>query len=230
MAGLGTMVNVAAIIAGGLLGLLFGSRLKPQMQEGLMKANGLAVVFIGLQGALNAMNKADDTMMLILSLALGCLLGEWLDLEKRLDQFGAWLQQKTGNGKDSQFVGAFVTASLTVCIGAMAVVGSIQDGILHDPATLYAKAILDFIIILVMTGAMGKGCIFSFIPVGLFQGLCTLLAVLIAPVFTEAALLNIRLIGSILIFCVGINLIWKRTIKVANLLPALIIAVLFAFI
>ncbi len=145
-------------------------------------------------------------------------------------QFGQWLKNKTGNAKDSSFVYAFVTASLTVCIGAMAIVGAIQDGIFGDYSTLAVKAILDFIIILIMASFMGKGCIFSAVPVALLQGFITILAKSIQPFMTEQALHNISFVGSMLIFCVGINLIWEKTIKVANMLPSIIIAVLFAFI
>ena len=123
-----------------------------------------------------------------------------------------------------------MTASLTVCIGAMAVVGSIQDGISGDYSVLAAKAVLDLIIILVMTAAMGKGCIFSAIPVLLFQGTITLLSIFIEPVMTSAALSNLSLTGNILIFCVGVNLVWGKKIKVANLLPTIVIAVVWAVI
>ena len=125
---------------------------------------------------------------------------------------------------------AFVTASLTVCIGAMAIVGSIQDGILGDYSILAAKAVLDRIIILVMTCSMGKGCIFSAIPVAVFQGSITALAGLIRPLMTEAALGNLSMIGSILIFCVGVNLVWGKKLKVANMLPAVVFAVAAAFL
>ena len=125
---------------------------------------------------------------------------------------------------------AFVTASLTVCIGAMAVVGAIRDGISGDYSILAAKAILDMIIIFVMTASMGKGCIFSAIPVGIFQGVLTLLARLIEPLMTEAALANLSFVGSVLIFCVGLNLVWGKRVKVANLLPAMLFAILWAFL
>ena len=121
-------------------------------------------------------------------------------------------------------------SNLTVCIGAMAIIGSIQDGISGDYSTLAAKSVLDFIIILIMASSLGKGCIFSAIPVGVLQGSVTLLARLIQPLMTRAALDNISLTGNILIFCVGVNLVWKGTVKVANLLPVLIFAVLFAFL
>ena len=118
---------------------------------------------------------------------------------------------------------------MTVCVGAMAVVGAIQDGLSGDCATLLAKAVLDFVIVLVMAASMGKGCIFSAIPVGVVQGAITLLARLVQPVFTQAALANLSLVGSILVFCVGLNLVWGKKICVANLLPSLLVAVVWAF-
>ena len=125
---------------------------------------------------------------------------------------------------------AFVTASLTVCIGAMAIVGSIQAGIRGNYSILTAKAVLDFILVMVMTCSMGKGCLFSAIPVAVFQGSITALAGLVAPLMTDAALNNLSFIGSILIFCVGINLIWGKNIRVANLLPAVVFAAAAAFL
>ena len=168
--------------------------------------------------------------MMIASFAIGALIGEWLNIEHHMNRFGEWLKVKSGNSKDKIFVDAFVTASLTVCVGAMAIVGSIQDGILGDYNTLLMKAILDFVIICVMTASMGKGCAFSAIPVAIFQGSITLLARGIEPIMTEAALNNLSLVGSMLIFCVGVNLIWDKKFKVANMLPAIVIAVAWAFI
>ena len=162
---------------------------------------------------------------------IGSLLGEWINLDMRMEQFGQWLKQKTGNAKDRLFVDGFVTASLTVCIGAMAIVGSIQDGLTGNYSTLLTKAILDLIIICVMTASMGKGCIFSAIPVAVLQGSVTLLARSIEPVMTDAALSNLSFVGNMLIFCVGINLVFENTrIKVANMLPAIVVAVAWAFL
>ncbi len=237
MAGTGTLINVAAIVIGGLGGLLFGSRLKKRYQDTLMAANGICVLFLGIAGAMEKMLKvtadglkSSGTMMMIGSLAAGALIGEWMNIELRMEQFGEWLKVKTGSGGDAGFVDGFVTASLTVCIGAMAVVGSIRDGILGDYSVLAAKAVLDLIIILVMTASMGKGCIFSAIPVGLFQGSITLLSRFIQPLMTEAALDNLSLVGSVLIFCVGLNLVWGKKVKVANLLPSIVIAAAWAFL
>lgn len=236
MHGLGTIVNVAAIVVGGLVGLLGGRRIPERLQKTLMSAMGVSVLFVGVSGALSQMLRAEggaltvQGTMMILSLAVGAVLGELLDLEDRMERFGAWLKVKTKSESDGGFIGAFVTASLTVCIGAMAIVGSIQDGILGDHATLFAKAVLDLVIIMVMTASMGKGCIFSAIPVGILQGSVTLLARLLQPVFTDAALSNLSLVGSVLVFCVGLNLVWGKKIRVANLLPSLLIAVIWAFL
>ena len=147
-----------------------------------------------------------------------------------MEQFGEWLKIKTSNSGDGAFVDAFVTASLTVCIGAMAVVGAIQDGIYGDSSILAAKTVLDLLIIMVMTASLGKGCMFSAIPVALFQGGITALSTVIEPFMTEQALSNLSLTGSILIFCVGLNLIWGKKVKVANMLPCIVVAVLWALL
>ena len=168
--------------------------------------------------------------MLIASLAFGALLGEWINLEYHMEQFGDWLKRKTKSTGDVHFVNGFVTTSLTICIGAMAVVGSIQDGVAGDYSILTTKAILDLVIVMVMTASLGKGCIFAAIPVALFQGTITLLATFLQPLLTEQALANLSLTGSVLIFCDGVNLIFGKKIKVANLLPAIIIAVLYAYL
>lgn len=237
MAGLGTIINSAAIILGGIFGILFGKFLNERIQDTLQKASGICVLFIGIAGAVQGMMTVSGSsltsgrsMFIVASIALGALIGELINIEHWFEKFGEWLKIKTGNAKDKSFVNGFVTASLTVCIGAMAVVGAIQDGIYGDHSVLVTKAILDLIIITIMTCSLGKGCIFSAIPVAVFQGSITALAKLVKPLMTDAALANLSLVGSILIFCVGLNLVWDKRIKVANLLPSLIIAVAIAFI
>lgn len=237
MVGLGTLINSAAIIIGGVFGLLFGKLLKQRVQDTLQKSSGVCVLFIGIAGAMQGMLKISGTsltsgrtMFIVASIALGALIGELIDIERWFERFGEWLKVKTGNAKDKSFVNGFVTASLTVCIGAMAVVGAIQDGISGDYSILVTKAILDLIIVTVMTCSLGKGCAFSAIPVFVFQGSITALARLIKPIMTDEALANLSLVGSILIFCVGVNLVWGKKIKVANLLPSLIFAVAIAFL
>lgn len=237
MPGLGTLINCVGILLGGILGILFGRFMKQRMQDALTIACGICVLFIGTAGALEEMLRIAEnrisstgTVLLVGSLALGTLIGEWINIEGLFERFGKWLKVKTGNAKDAGFVNAFVTASLTVCIGAMAIVGAIQDGLTGNYTTLLTKGILDLIIILVMTCSMGKGCIFSAIPVAILQGLVTLLARLLQPVMTDAALSNLSMVGSVLIFCVGLNLVWGKKVRVANMLPAVILAVAAAFL
>ena len=237
MIGLGTIINVAAIIVGGLGGLLFGKVLTGRFQDTLVKALGVCTIFIGISGTLEKMMAVTDsglssngTMMVIVSMAVGALIGELINLDAKMEQFGCWLKMKTGNAKDKEFVHGFVTTSLTVCIGAMAIVGAINDGIFGDYSILVAKAALDLVLVMIMTSSMGKGCIFSAIPVGILQGSVTILARVIQPLMTEVALHHLSLVGSMLIFCVGVNLIWERKIKVANLLPALVVAVVWALV
>ena len=244
MYGLGTIVNVIAIIIGGLTGLIGGKLLTRRFQDMITMSCGLATLFLGTGGAISKMIVIADgtlttqgSLMMIVSLIAGALIGEALRIEDHLDQFGEWLKEKSGNGSDNTFVSAFVTASLTVCIGAMAIVGSIEDGIYANHSVLFTKAILDFIIILIMTSSLGKGCIFSAVSVGIFQGLVTALSRIIQPLMTEPALNNLSFVGNIMIFCVGLNLmlsVWHpdpsegRRIRVGNLLPGLVIAVIWA--
>lgn len=237
MYGLGTIINTAAILVGGLGGALFGRFLSDSCQDTLTKVCGVSTLFIAVSGALEGMLTVENgavtsggAVLIIGCLAIGAIIGELLKIEDAFERFGQWLKVKTGNARDKGFVNAFVTASLTVCIGAMAIVGSIQDGITGDYSILATKAVLDLIIIMVMSCSLGKGAVFSAIPVAVFQGSITALAGLIRPLMTDAALANLSLVGNILIFCVGINLVWGKKIKVANLLPAILVAVIAAFL
>lgn len=238
MPGLGTIINTLAIVAGGLLGLLFKNLLNERIENMLVKTLGVCVLFIGTGGTLSQMLRVTDsgalettgTMMLIICFVLGSAVGELLDLEGKFERFGVWLREKTHNESDTGFLSAFINASLTVCIGAMAIVGAIQDTLTGDISLLCAKAALDAVFVLVMTASMGKGCIFSAIPVAILQGVVTILARVIAPVLTDAAIANLSYTGSVMIFCVGLNLVWGKTIKVANMLPTLIFAAIYAFI
>lgn len=180
---MGTIINTAAIIAGGLIGHFVGMLFKEKQQDALIKACGVSVLFIAIAGAMEGMLSVEEGaihsgkgMFVVLCLALGTVAGELIGIEEWFERFGEWLKARTGNSGDRNFVNAFVTASLTVCIGAMAIVGAIQDGILGDYSTLAVKSVLDFIIIAVMTSSMGKGCAFSAIPILAFEGSITLLA------------------------------------------------------
>ena len=217
MIGLGTMINSVSIVAGGLVGHFTGKLFKPEQREMLNKTCGISVLFIAIAGAMEGMLRIEGakissgrSMLVVLCLAIGTIIGELIGIEKAFERFGEWLKAKTGNSKDAGFVNAFVTASLTVSIGAMAIMGAIQDGLLNDYSTLAVKSVLDFIIIAVMTSSMGRGCAFSAIPVFVFEGCITLLARLVSPVMTATAIAYLSLIGSILIFCIGLNLVWGK--------------------
>ena len=241
MVGLGTAVNVAAIVAGGGIGLLCRGGLKEHYQQAVIRTLGLCTLFIGAAGALPGLVTLEggslggvptrQTLGMILSMALGTLIGEWLDLEGRMERLGAWLKARADRGGgDRQFIQGFVTASLTVCIGAMAIVGSIQDGLRGDPSTLFTNSILDFLIVMIFASTYGKGALFSALPVGVLQGTVTLCAGLLSPVFSPAVVDNLSYLGSLLIFCVGVNLAFGPRFRVANMLPALVLGVGYTLI
>lgn len=237
MFGLGTIINSVSIVVSGLIGHYAGKLFRQDQQDALNKACGISIIFIAIAGAMQGMLQIEKnslisgkSMLVVLCLATGTMLGELIGLERVVERFGEWLKEKTGNSKDKQFVNAFVTASLTVCIGAMAIVGAIQDGISGDYTTLTVKSVLDFIIIAVMTSSMGKGCVFSAIPVFICEGTMTLLARVLSPIMTSLAVSYLSLIGSVLIFCVGLNLVWGKKIRVANMLPAMIFAIVAAYL
>jgi len=231
--GLGTLVNTGAILLGGVVGILFGKRFGTRTQQTVTSALSVSVMFVGIAGTLQEMLKANAEgrlvshggLMLVVSLAVGAVLGEWWDLDGRLERFGGWIRRVTHNENDNTFINAFVMASLTFCIGAMAIVGAIEDGLKGDPSILYLKSVMDGIFTIVLVSSLGKGAIFSAIPIFLYQGGLTLGARLVSPVFTPEAMGNMSYVGNLLIFCVGWNLIHReKKIRVANLLPSLPIA------
>lgn len=241
MIGTGTIANVAAIVLGGAVGLVVRGGLKEHYQEGLMKAMGLGTLFIGAAGALAGALTVQDgkvaslgtaaTLSMILALALGTLVGEFFDFDGKMEHLGIWLKAKADKRGDSQFVQGFVTASLVVvCVGAMAIVGSIQDGLAGDATTLYTKAVIDGIVVMVLASVYGKGVLFAALPVGVLQGAITACAGLLAPVFSQPVIDNLSFLGSLLIFCVGVNLAFGTKFKVANMLPALVFGVVFTLV
>lgn len=237
MRGLGTVINVALLIFGGLCGLLFGKKLNERIKDTLLSVNAVAIMMLAVGGVMQNMLSLSDgklstsgTVMMIVSLTLDGLIGEIININALVDKFGEWLRIKSHSTGDDSFVSAFVSASCTVCIGAMAVIGSINDGVSGDCSVLIAKAILDAVIICIMTASQGKGCIFSAVPVAIFQGVITIIAVFVGGFMTDLALSYLSYVGNVLIFCVGLNLIRKKQIRVANLLPSLVIAVAWGFV
>ncbi|AOH46962.1 hypothetical protein BCS37_00180 [Selenomonas sp. oral taxon 920] len=238
MPGIGVIVNVIAVVLGGLLGLGCGRFLAERFQETIMRACALVVIFLGLGGALSKMLAVDTDGrlsfigidMMLAALIGGAIIGEILNIEDRMTAFGAWLKRVSGSTGDTHFIDGFVSASLTICVGAMSVIGAVNDRLLADPSVLFAKSVLDGIVIMLLTATLGRGCIFSAISVGIFEGAIFLAAGVVEPFMTPAALANLSYVGSILIFCVGTNLFTLPYIRVANFLPALVIAVLWPFL
>ena len=236
MIGLGTAINIGLIIAGSLCGLAFGRFMKENLKQTLMMVSGIIVLLLGMSGAMqymlvivNSTLQTTGPMLMIISMVAGAIIGELIDLNRWITVFGDWVKAKTGNTGDPQFTHAFITASLTFTVGAMGVLGSIQDGLTGNYQTLLLKGILDGIIVMVMVSSMGKGALFSFIPVGITQWIITAMAHIAAPLMTPSAIDNLSYVGSILIFCVGIDLIWPGKIRIANLLPAIFVAMGLTF-
>ena len=237
MTGLGTIVNCAAVIVGALIGMLFKKALKERFCELITQSMGLAVIFIGAAGGVGRiieLNKTENgtvqIVMMVLAFTLGSFFGELINIQHLTERFASWLKVKTKSENDNGFVSGFVSASLTICVGAMAVIGPIQDALSHDYSTLFTKAVLDLVIIMVMASSMGKGTAFSVIPLAAIQGSITLIAKLVEPYLTQSAVTNISFVGSMMIFCVGVNLMFDKKIRVANMLPTIIFSVAFSFI
>lgn len=215
----GTIVNVATICAGSLIGRYAGRFIPNKMRQTVMAGIGLAVVLIGLQLAL----KSNQPMIVIGSLILGGILGELMQIEARLESFGLWLQGRfSGAGNISE---GFVTASLLYCVGAMAIMGSLQDGFGGKPAILYAKAALDGVASIALASTLGIGVLFSAIPVAIYQGGITLAAGSAKSLLTEPVVLEMNSVGGLLIVAIGLDLLGVKRLPVGNLLPAVFVAV-----
>lgn len=237
MAGMGTMVNMIAVIAGGAVGLFLKGGLPQRFEKTIMQALGMSTIFIGIGGALQGIFTINDggletgrTMIMIISLATGGLIGEILNIERRLEKFGETLQKVVGVSGENKFVEGFVTTALVTCVGAMAIIGSLNDGLKGDPSMLYAKSILDGIIAIIFSSTLGIGVLFASLPLGVYQGAITISAKYIEPFLSNELITNMSFIGSVLIFGIGINLLFGKKIKVGNMLPAILIPAIYELI
>ncbi len=237
MRGLGTIINTIAVIIGSGIGLFLKNGMKQKMQDILMQTCGVAVIFIGITGILQGMItihngriETKGTMLLIFSLVIGGFIGQILDIEKCLDTLGEKIKIIAKVKEDNLFVEGFVNTSLIICIGAMAIVGSIQDGLKGDYSMLAAKSILDFVIVLVFASTYGLGVMFSAIPIFVYQGGITLLTVLIGPFLGNTLIDNLSFVGAALIFCVGVNIAFGKKFNVGNMLPALLVPIAYELI
>lgn len=234
---MGTLINAALILLGGIIGLLFKKAVSKEMEFSIHKATGVAVLVVGICGVLSTMLKADANgkiassgeLILVISLALGTFLGELLRLEERLNRGCNWIEGKL---KMSGFAGGFISATMIYCIGAMAIVGAINDGLMGDSSTLVTKGIIDGITSIVLAASLGYGVLFSAIPILLYQGGMTLLAGLLESVLVGQLLDNICMVGYALVMCIGINFLSdsEKKIKTVNMLPSLLVPVGYALL
>ncbi|MBU5310849.1 DUF554 domain-containing protein [Tissierella carlieri] len=219
---LGTIVNALAIILGSLLGIGVKKGIKDDYKNTIMDGIGLAVIIIGIMGGI----KSENIILVIGSIVVGSVIGEVIGIENKLDNLGDFLQDKFG-GKDSNFSKGFVTASLVYCVGAMAIVGSLESGIQGNHQTLFAKSILDGISAIIFASTLGIGVAFSSIPVFIYQGSITLLANFIKDLLTVQVVNEMSAVGGLLIMAIGINILGIKKIKVGNMLPAVFIPIIY---
>lgn len=217
----GTIINAAAIILAGLLGLAFRRGIPANISRTMQDGLGLLIAAIGMQYAF----KADSIALVGICLALGAVWGEWQRWEGRLENLGARLEQAVGGGHSGEgenlFVKGFVSATLLFCVGAMAIVGSLQDGLTHNYEILLVKSMLDGLFAMLFAASMGVGVLFSALPLFIYQGSISLAAGFLKPLLTEPMLDNITALGGVLIIGIGVNALGVTRVKVANLLPGL---------
>ena len=226
---LGTIVNALAIIGGCLIGLIVKGRLTEKISSTIMNGLSLCVLYIGISGAI----KGQDTLQIIICIAVGSLIGELIDIDKKLNDLGDVIEKKINSKRDSSanekisIAEGFVTSSLLFCVGAMAVVGSLESGLKGNHSTLFAKSILDGVSSIIFTSSLGIGVMLSSVAVLLYQGCITLLAGGLSTILTETIINNMSAVGSLLIVGLGLNMLGISKIKVANLLPAIFIPIVF---
>lgn len=236
MTGIGTIVNTLAVVVGGGAGLLLRSGIRERFKETLLQALGVSTMFIGISGALRGIFVVDgslldtrNTFLMIICLVLGVLFGEWINIDLLMQRLGNFLRRKVKvKDEENSFAEGFVTTTIIICTGAMAIVGSFQDALLGDPSMLFAKSALDGVIAAILASTYGVGVLFSAIPLLVYQGSLTILAAWIKPLLSDLMLFNISFIGSVLVFLIGVNMLFEKRIRIANFLPAMIFAAILS--
>ena len=219
----GTVVNCLGVLGGTLLGLLLGKLIPAHLSDSVIKGVALCVFYIGVSGML----ADENTLVMIVSMVLGTIVGELLRLDDRLNALGGGIEKKlAARGVRGRVSEGFVTASLLFCVGAMAIVGSLESGLSGDHATLYAKSVLDTVSAAVYASTMGFGVALSAIPVLLYQGAITLGSSLLAPVLTDAVIAEMKAVGSLLILAMSFNMLGLTKLKVMNAVPAVFLPML----
>lgn len=222
---LGTIVNVIAIISGCIVGLIIKGGLSEKVSNTVMNGLALCVTYIGISGSL----KGNNTLLIIISIAVGSLIGEIIDIDQWLKNLGDYLQEKFKKNNNSSFSEGFVSSSLLFCVGAMAIVGSLESGLQGKHDILFAKSILDGIGSIIFASSLGVGVLFSSISVLIYQGSITLGASFLKGILIDSVINNMAAVGSLLIIGLGLNMLGVTKIKVANLLPAVFIPIIYSF-
>ena len=222
---LGTIVNSIAVIVGCLVGLVVKGRLNEKISITVMQGLALCTLYIGISGAL----KGENTLIMILSVAIGALIGEIIDIDKRLNNLGEYLESKFNGKKESNvsIAEGFVSASLLFCVGAMAIVGSRESGLIGNHNTLFTKSILDGISSIIFTSSLGIGVIFSSVAVFIYQGGITLGAGLLSGILNDMVIANMSAVGGLLIAGLAFNMLGVTKMRIANLLPAIFLPIIF---
>ncbi|MBP2071841.1 DUF554 domain-containing protein [Thermoanaerobacterium butyriciformans] len=223
---IGTLVNAASIVAGSIAGTLFKIGIPDRVKTTVMHAISLSVLIIGFDSAL----KYKNLLLVIISLAIGGIVGELLDIEKKLNQFGDFLEKKLSRNGENKISEGFVTASLIYCIGAMAIVGALKDGLQGDHSILFAKSMLDGISSIIFASTLGIGVMISSISVLVYQGSITLCASLLKNLLTTNVIADMSAIGGILIIGISLNMLNLTKIKIGNLLPSIFVPIVYEII
>jgi len=230
--GIGAAANMLLILVGSALGLVLGKRFPKRLHEILMQSSGLVVLFIGVSGMLSAVYQVNGTalttrfsLMVIISLILGAVVGELLNIEKRMDKLGAWLEKKvvSASGRQTKLAESFCFASIFFSTGSMSIVGALNDGLLADPAMLFSKAVIDCSISIVFAAAMGPGVLFSAFSVALYEGAITVLAVAAAPLLTDTVIAQMSAVGSLVIVAVSLKMLVLKKLRIGNLIPGIFV-------
>ncbi len=224
---MGTLLNVATVLIGGAVGLLLGARLPERVRQTVVAGLGLFTLAYGLQMFL----KTQNALVVLGSLLIGALLGEWWRIEDRLAGLGRWLEQRFSSQKGAQnrFVRGFLTASLVFCVGPMTILGAVQDGLTGDFSTLAVKAVLDGFAALAFASSLGVGVLFSVLVIIVYQGALTLLAAQVQAWVSPAMMTEMSAVGGVILLAIAISsLLELKAIRAANFLPALVIAPLLA--
>lgn len=242
MFALGTAVNAVAVVAGSVAGMLLKRGIGDRTSSALMRSVGIATVFIGASGALSEILTVTEgglstrgIMLMCVSLALGTVFGEFLGIEERLENVAERLKKlKLFSHTNSGFADGFVSSTLVICVGAMAIVGPIRDTLYGDCSVLFTKSLLDFISTMILASTLGVGVLCSVIPMVIYQGAFSIFARILEPYLYSLGdgmvVANISLVGGVLIFCVGVNLAFGKRLRVGNMLPALLVPPIYAII